>query len=680
MTKALYCLKLLVLMLVACGSVAAQSEFSEPYRVSAHAGVGGYAPGPMLLINVDITKNTPEALIGRIRIEEHERFSFGEAGTVGQVTVPVTMDEGAGLRTFSVLVPNSRHSGSLAVYLDQQVSQGNYAQITAGGVTGLDGFRPGGDGVSLLVGRVQAEAMAASAGGSFVQLGVDQVPEAWQAMFGFGMVIINDDRLNPAQIRALREYAAVGGTLVISPSDATSFNPRNLAAITGASPTQQPVTRRLSELTSLHDVLPAGMAQRFASTQPNATVTLWPDTGSMRALPESQGLISHRLYGAGNVLLLHVNLSELPFALDDKPTEALGALLEVLRTSRPGVGTEAPQTLLGDTGLRRELDIAGRRVPRPEIILITLLLYVLVAGVGVFALARRIKRPELYPGVLIVCAALSMGLVFSIGALVKRSGARVTMVRMVVSDSDSGVELHSSIACNYVVAKEDPEFEYSKDAMLLPAMFGSQSRSLMGVPTDFPEYAAEYGPDTHTLRVKGLRRWQNVYHSHNSVRESDQLQPVVEALDGAWRVTNRSRQDLRACLVAVWDEGAGNFGEYLWFYIPRLAAGESQPLRRTEAIHSINEQYVQRVRADVGSPHFERLMAALAIPYRAEILMSRAMEPAYFEGRLVRSGLLLPGGSLVLAVGESNEAALTANGVKPSQVSETVILATRGTP
>jgi hypothetical protein len=84
------------------------------------------------------------------------------------------------------------------------------------------------------------------------------------------------------------------------------------------------------------------------------------------------------------------------------------------------------------------VDIAANRIPGREVLVLLLLGYVCVAGVGMFLLARRIKRPELYPAALVAAALVSVALVFSFGELYKRAGERVQAARIVVTDNATG--------------------------------------------------------------------------------------------------------------------------------------------------------------------------------------------------------------------------------------------------
>jgi hypothetical protein len=676
---------LFMLLLAVGGTLSAQQPATGPYRLEVNVGVAGELVGPVTPIQVTITKTAPEALIGRVSLAYHAwwRGSIQDAGQ--KASIPVIMEEGPGTSTVSLVLPGNLESHRLDVRLEQQTLTGAYTTVaTAAESPGGHGRHYSGtmESLTLLVAPIQIQTGQRHTGHPIYQLDVDRVPETWQALFGLSMVIVNDDRLNPAQVRALHDYAAAGGTLVISPTGAASFNPRSLAAVTGASPTQQPVNRILGELVALHEQ-PSAQLDTGMQAASGASVTIWPDAGEMRRLPRTNDLISHRTWGAGNILLLHVNLSDTPFSLDGTPTAALLSVVDLLEEANPGRESRGPQQMLGDTGLRDRLDIAGRRVPRPEIILITLLAYVVVAGVGVFALARRIKRPELYPGVLIVCAALSMGLVFTIGVVIKRSGPRVNTVRVVVSSPGSGVELHSAFSCQYNVTHEDPEFAHDAGTMFVPAQLSSQRSVVRGIPADVYDYEAELGPDGSTLRLPSLGRWDNVFYTGNSIRETADAQPIVEALDGAWRVTNSSSRELRACLVVVSDTAAGQGEGYLYFYLPRIGPGESLPLRRADAFESLLDGYVRPVRATLDADDFERLLTVLRlpVPHGQVAVALEDFDPWHLARYFERAGLLLPGGSLILATGRGDgNAGLYANGISPNRVRETVIYAIRGAP
>jgi hypothetical protein len=409
--------------------------------ISAEAGVGGVVSAPCTEARVLINKGESRPFVGRIVIDlgEPTRMRRGRrsgfAGEV-QVTRDLSLEEGTFSRVVHMDVPVGSVVLSAEVRLERQVSGSFYESIAA---TQID--EPVRATGRKVIGFVSAARIAAASRyfwADVAEVPVADLPESWKALAGFDAIVLNDDRITRAQSDALVNYMAMGGTVLLSPQGNGSFNPEtpagSLLKIAATVRSRKHVLRDFPELsralelagpgalplheeapdpsrpTSVREEEPLGPAVEPEMPALESEITFWPEAGRARPVPGTQGLVSQAPVGAGNFVLLHVNVSAPPFvAQDNAPTTAGVNLLRLAMIGVQDRTGRSPFLALADDKVRYQIDIAGHRIPGREAQVLLLLLYVSVAGVGMFLLARRLRRPELYPAALLAAALVSVG-------------------------------------------------------------------------------------------------------------------------------------------------------------------------------------------------------------------------------------------------------------------------------
>jgi hypothetical protein len=504
-----------------------------------------------------------------------------------------------------------------------------------------------------------------------VEIPAVEVPESWKPLAGFDAIILNDDSISRAQASALVDYVTMGGTLLISPRSNASFNPETPAGtLLRVSSTTAPKQRPLKEFPDLLKALHlGGAAQPDESTamptrprQPrsvaeepesesestdapdppvvpdtNAEFAWWPDPAHTRPLPGGLGLVSHTPVGAGNVVLMHVNLGDYPFQQDQNPTVAGVNLIQLAMGSMIDRAGRTPVYALADDSVRSQVDIAGNRIPGREVLVLLLLAYVCVAGVGMFLLARRIKRPELYPAALVVAALVSVGLVFSFGEVYKRAGDRVQAARILVTDNGTGRTAVFTMGCSYAVDGDVLHYKQARDSLLTPARFRYMTRGIQASDDVF-DYTAHFTTTEVETEVQGLDRWQNVFFIHRQHGETMQRSLRVETLEGAWRVTSLGGQTLRGCIFLV--GGGGPAGQRCrWFYASQLEPDAPFTFGESESLGAQTLTLTDKLEDDLDSRHsFRTLVRILDID--PDNRVGRSMTLGEAEQLLWSSGLL----------------------------------------
>jgi hypothetical protein len=452
-----------------------------------------------------------------------------------------------------------------------------------------------------------------------VEIPILSAPTNWRGLMGFRAIILNDDRISRAQARALINYATAGGTLIISPRTAASFNPETPAGkLLLVKSTSAPSLAKVGDFSALMQELSAvqrpdpGMdeesrrsrrssrrgppievpEEEIAVPEPiadveletpaeNSPVTLWTQSGRAVAIDTvtgAKGLMSRARVGAGFVILLHVDISDSPFSVggESVPTTALANLMTLVMER---AGTAQPIA----SGLtHRELgnftDIASKRIPGQAFMMITLFVYLLAAGLGLFFLARKIKRPEYYPLGLLVFAVLSVVIVFGGGELMKRSGDKVRAVRVVFADESTQQTALVDLVCSYHMDGETASLQSNTDTMFM--LTGERLRK---PGWDTPLFEMDVQGNETQFQLTDVERWQNVYHLHTTPQEDSGIMgmTIVEQ-DGNWKVTNNTGHDARCALIGINIGIKSVSGGLQWFFLDELGHGQSKTLTRKD--------------------------------------------------------------------------------------------------
>ncbi|MCB9932272.1 MAG: hypothetical protein H6841_02500 [Planctomycetes bacterium] len=708
-----------ILFVLCCGSIAG----AQSYVVEVRSGVGEVVSPPYTRVQVNISRTDTRPFVGRVVVDlgasgmptgggrrgrGRPRSPMIQSGEV-QISKDISLAEGATNELVSLDVPVAGML-SMEVRLERQVTSDYYETVAAV----QDAPPVTYDARRQLVGFVSPARLKAAQPWLFFQVAeipVNELPDSWKSLAGFDALVINDDRLTLAQSKALADYMAAGGTVILSPSSAGSFNPETLAGSLLRIPATTP-QKWLSlkefdgildgKLTSSGFNLPpsgaeeAGRPGETAVAPPPETTTepeqpsgdsqvrIWPESGRAKPVPDTAGLISIARVGAGNLVLLHTDISAEPFASGSHraPTTACIKLLELAREKVGGRAGQSPTLLLADPDVRDTVDIAGRRIPGRDALVIVLLLYVAIAGVGMFVVARRLRRPELYPATLLLAALVSVGLVFGLGELYKRSGDRVKAVRILVSDETTDRNAVFGLGCAYAVSGDSYEFETSPRVSLLPAKM--ESGLMRGMPADGLPYTASITGSQAATSISGLDRWQNVFFLQREPANLEGFAVEVVSMEGAVRVVNKSPHELKACVFLVGGNAPGGTQACEWHYVARIGpAGSpdasitfSESTRLSDGV----EDLARRVADETGDLEREVLGAMFEINPDDRMTMASSLQQ--LESQLYTAGLRPePGEFLLMSVlpqSALNPGSLGAQAVEDDDVGQVNLWMVRG--
>jgi hypothetical protein len=477
---------------------------------------------------------------------------------------------------------------------------------------------------------------------------------------------------------------AAGGTLILSPSSAASFNAGTPAgSLLRIAATTQQKSVKLSDFgnTLTDPITPSGFSigggeggrtprgpggpgqpmppggeetapvpvpaeeVMLVKPDPDSDVRIWPESGRARPVANSFGLVSIARVGAGNLVLLHTDISAMPFTTSEGiPTQACVKLLELAISLIDHRTRHSPARLmLSDSDVRDAVDIAGHRIPERDALLVVLLIYIAAAGVGMFVIARRIRRPELYPATLFVGAVISVGLVFGIGEIYKRSGDRVQAVRILVSDETTDRNALFTLGCAYSVSGDTYDFLNSRKATMIPADLDSPATSLRGMPADPLKYTTAFTAGESTTHIEDLDRWQNVFFLQREPGNFENFAVDVTSMDGAFRLENRSPHALRACVFLVGRRDIGPGGSRCeWHYVSNMGA-----MGGTDSVitFSASTQFGDNVEALGGkisedTEKLERAVLGAMFKLNPDDKMALALRLSEVESRLFNGGLL----------------------------------------
>ncbi len=651
-------LRLLLIALVLVSPLMAQETTADAvpvrtdFELTVQGGINDVVVAPWGRLAVQVRKNIPAAFVGRVTVEVSEYAGSGgrrrgPSVNMTQVVLhaDVNLEEGLATRALEFDVPAFAGSVNVTVKLERQVTGQFYEPVTA-----EQWSAPTLGGGAQLVAFISKSRLAAAQGYFFfqaVELPYQHVPTSWKPLAGFAAIVLNDDRLSREQYSALIDYLTAGGTIILSPTAASSFNPETLAGRLLKIPANTASGQRaLSDYPFLMEQLmesgigaprmgmefpgetqPSEGTPREPGTEPGtepapgygeegkfvpalpspgASLLVWKDGGRARPLPGFEGLASIARVGAGNLVLIHTDISREPLASDNAPTHPCVQLLARLFQDTARRSSQSPAAWFMDGELRDRVDIAGRRIPGRGIMVFVLLGYVVLAGVGMFLLARKLKRPELYPAALLVAALVSVGLVFSLGAVFKRTGDRVQAVRVVVSDETTERNTVFTLGCSYVVDGTTYRFTTPERAGHMPL---SSTRESYGVAFSPMSYVAtQQGGDTNQ-ELTGLDRWQNVFFNQRAPGAVEGLRVNVRSFAGGIEVQNLSPHALRGCVMVI----GGASPE--WHYVATIGAagsGDDKPTfsQSTSAPPSV-ATLAEQLADDVGDDFARAVMLQL---------------------------------------------------------------------
>lgn len=697
---------LITLFAVFAAFAGAQSD----YGIQIRTGIGDVVTPPYTRVSVQVSRSDTRPFVGRVVVEMGAysgRRGRGPQQGEGEViiTQDVTLEEGTTSRVVTLDVPVSGMF-SMVVRLERQVT-GDYYETVA---EEEDAPPVIGD-ERKLVGFVTSARLEAAQRYLFfqaVEIPVNELPDSWKPLAGFDAIVLNDDRLSRAQSQALVDYMTAGGTVIVSPSSAGSFNPETPAGSLLKIPST--TRRRTMKLSEFADLLkgkltvsgfnnpvgnnkqpprpPNGTAPEEAPPEPSPAVTdliqpdddaplvMWPESGRAKAVPETGGLVSVARVGAGNLVLLHTDISSPPFTTSEGiPTTAAVKLLGLAMKPVSERAGRTPMRLLMDPDVRNSIDIAGNRIPGRDVLVIILLLYIAIAGVGMFIVARRIRKPELYPGALLMAAVISVALVFGLGELFKRSGDRVKAVRVLVSDETTDRNALFTIGCAYAVDGESFEFVNSRKTAMVPARLEPRSFGSRGMPGDPHNYATNFTTGEAATTVSELDRWQNIFFVEREPANVENFSIDVVAMEGGiYKVENLTSHELRACVLLVGGDPATmvpGASSAQWHYVSRFgpAGGPDSSITFSGSTQLADDvgALADSVAADTEELELNVLGAMFSINPNDKIMLASSL--ATLESKLSGAGML-PGDGEFLLIAVLPPDALSGNSIGAQGVDE----------
>ncbi len=661
---------LAILLLLLCAPLVASSE---DYEVFATCGVGRVIRSPYVPVRVAVLRTELQPFTGRIVIEV-EGQSRATNGDVSTYSVQFSMEAGRAEALVPLTLPLTEMGASGRVVLERAVGDGRFEAVAE------SQFNASPMSSDIVVAGFVSAARLETVNAFSMNYALLEAPlvdwvSDWKSLASFDALIVNSEQLTRQQNEALLEYVAAGGTLILSPRTAASFNPGLPAGeLLGIAATNRAGQVRVGDygflLAELLEVptgssavgrlayggysgyyprrgragragpavpkpaeappevqpetQPGGPPAKLKLERPDLETTFdaWASAGRARASSRARGLISVARVGAGKVVFIHADISRPPFTVavgDDRPTLAGANLVfEALReASDRGMG-RTPLNILASQNGREAVDIAGHRIPGNATMIIVAFVYVFAAGVGVFFLARKVRRPELYPAGLLVLGVLSVVGVFGIGNWFKRAGDRVQAIRVIVSDNSTGRAGVYTLGCAYLPGGGDYSFKQGLSAALVPAELSE--RAVRGLPNDPLIVTSRTAGSEVTTSLSGLSQWQNLYFIGAEPVKRESLKLNVTGTEGALTLENGSDLDLRSCLVLV---GRDPGTPAQWHYVKELQGGSSVNLTAsTTQITDIVGALKERLADDLDRQ---------SLDYRALITLLRRQDP-YLDG------------------------------------------------
>lgn len=608
---------LLIILIALCAGL-----LSGQYTVDVRQASWHQPSAPMVEMSVVIRRTGTAPFSGELVLT-----SIKTGGERINYSLAVSMAEGVREGTYRFEVPTDDSANSFAAELYKGTDRTNpvaQQMVESHGSSGMFGSPAVG-----FISRSRLSMLNGSIGLHMVEIPITEAPENWRPLAGFRAIILNDDRISRSQARALIDYATAGGTLIIAPRSAASFNPETPAGkLFLIKSTTAPVKRKLSDFSALIQELldatitpepnypyePNGcgseaypeempvpeddFSEELTKPDIDASVTLWTQSGRavpVEGLTGADGLISRARVGAGHVLLIHVDISEEPFSTgsDSRPTQALANLVNIVM-QKVGVGQQ-PANKLGHNQMGRFTDIASKRIPGRAFVLISLFAYLLFAGLGLYMLARKIKRPEYYPIGLLVFAIISVITVFGGSELLKRSGEKVKAVRVIFADESTNQTAVIDLACAYHMDGETHKMQSGTTTLFRPT--GDTMRNSNWGTSSF---GMDVQGNEANYEMLNLDRWQNIFYQQLTPAEGNGVKGVViKEQDGSWKVFNRGSKKISSLIVGINTGERASFGGpttrgpdplaasagtigLRWFFIPSLDAGQSQNVSRKD--------------------------------------------------------------------------------------------------
>lgn len=681
---------------------------AQDYELAAEAGVecagatGGLLVAPPYTpVRVTIRRHDTRAFSGRLvvnLVNYHGKSPFGDDNESIELVEEVSLADGdiEADVVFDMPVGTSLLNGF--INLERQAQGGVWETLSS--VQFSAGVR---NSVRSVVGFISNARLSAAQPWLFyemVEIAPGRLPESWKSLACFDAIVLNSDQLNERQSRAIMDYVAAGGTLVISPNAAAALNADKPAGkLLGIPATGNTVQKLLKDFPALMaepvrsgisragaESVPGGMTPPGGSgpgvpepSQPvpvpvppegtgpslvrpeaDSSITLWPESGRARPVFGKQGLLSSARVGAGNLIFVHADLSRAPFAAgaELRPTlpgvNLLNDAISCVSQRAQGLPTRA----LTPRDVLNTVDIAGRRIPGRDFLVVLLLIYVLAAGFGMFLLAKRVRRPELYPAALLVLAVLSVAGVFGVGELYKRSGDRVKAVRLLVCDETTDRNAVFTVGCAYAVDGGDYVFSTGKQTQLMPAELDKSVKS--GMPTDYMNCRMVSSASETETTVRELDRWQNVFFLGREPTAIEGVRAKVHAMEGTWQVENLASQAAYGCLVLIGGNpapgspaGSPTITRCTWHFVPSLGPSGGSDARATlgpSTSLAAAPSPLATLLGDATADHEQGRAGLLAL---LELEGRRAKMPngvlaADAEGKLATMGLLPGDGEFLL--------------------------------
>lgn len=624
-------------ILIAILAISSSMLMAE-YRLEVIEPSWSHAAPPVTRVYVHIERDDTRPFSGEIVISANTKLLQPSAGA--EYSLEINMEENAKYGEFQFDIPVGQLSKSLiavlyrgtdrsqpmvrsAVYFNRKIYGSSVAFISRGRLAALNGWLPH----------------------NISEIPYLEVPTNWRCLRSFTAIILNDDRISTQQVNALMDYVTAGGTLIISPHTTASLNPETPAGkLLNIISTQPAIERKLSEFSALLLELdvhaepapppepkrrggretvkeaPAATSSpeappELAKPEPDSVVNMWRQSG--RAVPLAvttgmRGLVSRARVGAGQVIFLHVNISEAPFCVG-QASEPSQALANLLLNSLKGAGHEKNvMTTLVHSPIENFTGIASKRIPGQAFVMISLFIYLLAAGAGLYFLVRKLKRPEFYPVGLMLFAVISVVLVFGGGEVLKRTGSKMVAVRVILADESTTRTAIFDMVCSYQMDGDTKTLQSNDQTMFLPT--GHKLN---------PDASGFERPPIYNMKVQGfessyemrdLERWQNVFHKQLAPTEADKARGlVVTVQDGSWIATNNGSLTLSNLVVGI-NSGSGTAsGGMVWFYVAELAAGEQASLSaKTARVPVSVMDFANAVRAN-SDDEAEAMLALLSL-------------------------------------------------------------------
>ena len=206
-------------------------------------------------IEIARTETTPFSGELELVVQRHDRPD-------SKYTMGVTMQEGQRRGYYSMQIPSDDDNAGVVVELFG--SSERLTPLAQEPVEQSDVSRKYGGADIGFISRSRLAGLNAHLPFNLIEIPVITAPTNWRGLVGFRAIVLNDDRISRAQARALINYATAGGTLIISPRSAASFNPETPAGkLFQVKTTTSPVMAKLSDFS----LLLQGKAMRIHGTE-----------------------------------------------------------------------------------------------------------------------------------------------------------------------------------------------------------------------------------------------------------------------------------------------------------------------------------------------------------------------------------------------------------------------------